>query len=127
MRKYRFKLIVISASVLLALYLLWPTFRDWQLTNDLKQLRGADSLAWVDKHEEELRQVRAKRIKLGLDLQGGMRVVLEVNVVKLLEDLAKNKDDVFQQVMGAVREQVKRSDEDPVQILRREFESRQVR
>ncbi len=127
MRKYRFKLIVIAASVLLSLYLLWPTFRDWQLSSTLKELHGGDSLAFVDKHEDELREVRAKRIKLGLDLQGGMRVVLEVNVVKLLEDLAKNKDDVFAQVMSEVREEVKRSEDDPVQILRRKFEARQVR
>ena len=36
-----------------------------------------------------------KRIKLGLDLQGGMRVVLEVNTAKLLKKLVNNPDDAF--------------------------------
>jgi len=127
LRKYRFKLLVVAASVLISLYLLYPTFRDWQLSSSLKQLHGPDSLAFVEKHEEEIREARAKRIKLGLDLQGGMRVVLEVNVVKLLDDLAKNKDDVFAQVMAEVLEEVKHTNESPVVILRRHFEARQVR
>ncbi len=95
MRKYRTGIIVIIAAVLLALYLLYPTYRDSQLQGQLNQLRGPDSLAFLEQNENEIRDNRAKRIKLGLDLQGGMRVVLEVNVLKLIEDLAKNKDDVF--------------------------------
>ncbi len=38
---------------------------------------------------------KLKRMKLGLDLQGGMRVVLEVDIIQLLDDMAKNKDDNF--------------------------------
>ena len=57
-------------------------------------------------HANELRELRSKRIKLGLDLQGGMRVVLEVNVLKLIEDLAKNKDDNYAQIIKAVQEEV---------------------
>ena len=38
----------------------------------------------------DINKTREKRIKLGLDLQGGMRVVLEVNTGKLMEKLAKN-------------------------------------
>ena len=34
---------------------------------------------------------KQKRIKLGLDLQGGMRVVLEVNTGKLLENLQRTR------------------------------------
>ncbi len=114
MRKYRTKILFIAATVLLALYLLYPTYRDYQLHNQLSQLHGPDSLQFVEQHENEIRENRAKRIKLGLDLQGGMRVVLEVNVVRLLEDLAKNKDDVFAQVIKEVRDEAKRSEEDPV-------------
>jgi SecD/SecF fusion protein len=113
--------------VLLALYLLYPTYRDYQLHNQLSQLRGPDSLQFVEQHETEIREYRAKRIKLGLDLQGGMRVVLEVNVLRLLEDLAKNKDDVYAQIIKEVRDETRRSEEDPVLVLRRKFEARQIR
>jgi preprotein translocase subunit SecD len=126
-RKYRFKILFIAATVLLALYFLFPTYRDYDLHRSLNALRGEDSLKFVESHESSLRENRAKRIKLGLDLQGGMRVVLEVNVLKLLEDLAKNKDDVFAQIIKEVREETKKSDESPVLLLRRKFEQRQIR
>jgi preprotein translocase subunit SecD len=93
----------------------------------MKTLQGADSLQFVEKNEQEIRENRAKRIKLGLDLQGGMRVVLEVNVLKLIEDLGKNKDEVFTRIMNDVREEAKRSEESPVIIIRRRFEQEQIR
>ena len=127
MRKYRTKILFIVATVGLALWLLWPTYRDYQLHKTLSQLHGPDSLAYVEQHENEIREYRAKRIKLGLDLQGGMRVVLEVNVVRLLEDLAKNKDDAFAQIIKEVRDEARRSEEDPVLVLRKRFEARQIR
>ena len=127
MRKFRTGIIVIIAAVLLALYLLYPTFRDSQLQGQMNQLRGPDSLAFLEQHENEIRDNRAKRIKLGLDLQGGMRVVMEVNVMRLMEDLAKNKDDVFAEIVAKVRQEVQRSEEDPVLLLRQEFEARQIR
>jgi len=40
-----------------------------------------------------------------------MRVVLEVNVLKLLEDLAKNKDEAFAQILKEVTDESKRTDE----------------
>ena len=60
-------------------------------------------------------------VKLGLDLQGGMRVVLEVDVVKMFEDLAKNRDSKFNQTIEAVRTEAKTSDEDAVSILQKKF------
>jgi SecD/SecF fusion protein len=126
-RKNRAKLILILAAVALAIYFLYPTFRDYQLTQQLKGLTGADSLKFVEDHEKEIRDNRAKRIKLGLDLQGGMRVVLEVNVLKLMDDLAKNKDDAFTQIMQEVQTESKLSEESPVDMLRKKFEARGIR
>jgi len=125
--KYRTRLIVILAAVGLALYFLYPTYRDYDLHKQIAQLHGEDSLQFIEQHEAEIRENRAKRIKLGLDLQGGMRVVLEVNVLRLVEDLAKNKDEVYTQIINEVRAESKRSEESPVLILRRKFEERQIR
>ncbi len=127
MRKNRGKLIVILASVLLSIYFLYPTYRDYQLTKTLRSLSGQDSIQFVDSHEHEIRENRLKRVKLGLDLQGGMRVVLEVNVLKLVDDLAKNKDEVFTEVMNSVRAEARRSDESPVLLFRRACEERNIR
>lgn len=127
MRKNRGKVILIAAAVLLSLYFLYPTYKDYQLHNQLKALHGADSLQFLETKENDIREARAKRIKLGLDLQGGMRVVLEVNVLKLIEDLAKNKDETFAEIIKQVREDVKKSEQSPVLLLRNRFEERQIR
>ncbi len=127
MRKYSFRIIIITAAVLIGLYYLWPTYKDYQLTQSLKSVTGADSLKFVEEHEAEIRDMRSRRIKLGLDLQGGMRVVLEVNTLKLVEDLAKNKDDQFVQIMKEVQEAAASSEESPVLILRRKFEEKGIR
>ena len=127
MKKYAGRIIIIAACVVVAFYYLFPTWKDYNLHQQLKNLTGDDSLQYVLNHETELRDARARRIKLGLDLQGGMRVVLEVNVLKLIEDLAKNKDDVFMQIMKEVRAEARNSEESPVLLLRRKFEARQIR
>lgn len=127
MRKYAGKISLIAAAVALSLYFLWPTYRDWSLHSRLQGLVGQDSAAFVEANEEAIRAARAKRLKLGLDLQGGMRVVLEVNVLKLLDDLAKNKDETYAQITAAVREEAIRSEESSVTLLRREFETRGIR
>lgn len=127
MRKYRFRIILIVLAVLLTVYYLWPTYKDYRLHTQLSQLSGPDSLAFAEEHEADIREARLRRIKLGLDLQGGMRVVLEVNVLKLIEDLAKNKDDVFAQILKETQEEASRSDESPVVIFRKKFEQRQIR
>ena len=127
MRKNRNKIILIVASVVVAFYFLYPTYRDHDLQSQLARLTGQDSLRFVEENESTIRENRLKRIKLGLDLQGGMRVVLEVDVVKLLEDLAKNKDETFAQVIREVRAEAGRSEESAVLFLRRNFEQREIR
>ncbi len=127
MKKYSGKILLILLAVGFSIYFLYPTYRDAQLRSELSSLHGQDSLQFVDSHESQIRDDRAKRIKLGLDLQGGMRVVLEVNVAKLLDDLAKNKDDTFAQIIQAVRDEARTSEESPVTLLRRQFEQRQIR
>ena len=127
MKKYTGKILFIAACVLLAVWFLWPTYKDYELHKTLSAMHGDDSLQYVVQHENEIRENRTKRIKLGLDLQGGMRVVLEVNVLKLIEDLAKNRDDVFAQIMTEVRNEVLVSEESPVVLLRKKFEARQIR
>jgi len=126
-QKYRARIAAILIAVGLAIYFLYPTYEDREMRARLTQMHGADSVNYVDQHEREIIDYKTKRIKLGLDLQGGMRVVLEVNVLKLIEDLAKNKDDVFAQIMKEVRDEARQSDDSPVLILRRRFEERKIR
>ena len=128
MKKNRGKLIFISLCVLISIYFLYPTYKDYQFSKDIRKLTSAESLAYVDEHGTELRDARTKRIKLGLDLQGGMRVVLEVNTLKLLEDIAKNTDDQFRSIMNEVRLETRTAtDRDVIDILQEKFQAHQVR
>jgi SecD/SecF fusion protein len=126
-KKYAGRLALIGFAIAIGVYYLWPTYKDYSLHRTLAGLHGQDSLTFFEQHETEIREARAGRVKLGLDLQGGMRVVLEVNVLKLVEDLAKNKDDAFAQIMKEVREEERTSEESPVLLLRQKFEQRQIR
>ena len=128
MRKNRGKIVLIVATVLLSLYFLYPTYQNFEIAKQLKGLVGDDSAKFVEDHRTEIREVREKRLKLGLDLQGGMRVVLEVNVLKLLEDLAGNrKDSTFNRIIEEVRAEARTSDESLLSIFRRKFENQGIR
>ena len=72
-------------------------------------------------------KARAQRIKLGLDLQGGMRVVLEVNTTKLISKVAKNPDDVFKKVLAESEKEAALSDESVVDIFARKLAQRGIR
>ncbi len=127
MRKYAFRIGIVAAVLIIGIYYLLPTWRDYQLTQELRSLKGLDSTKFADENEKDIRENRARRIKLGLDLQGGMRVVLEVNTLKLIEDIAKNKDDQFSQIVKEVAVEAGTSDESPVALLRKNFEAKGIR
>ena len=80
--------IIILSVLILSLYFLYPTARMFMMSEDEQmelQRTDAEQYEFLVKHQ----------INLGLDLQGGMHVLLEVDVAKLLENLADNKDKVF--------------------------------
>jgi SecD/SecF fusion protein len=126
-KKNRGKLLIILATFLLAGYFLYPTFKSYQIDQKIAKLSGADSLTYVQDNEKTIKDVRAKRIKLGLDLQGGMRVVLEVNILKMLEEMAKNKDDQFFAIKTQVEQESQTSDENINTIFQRKFDEHGVR
>jgi len=149
MKEYRFKIILILAFIALSIYLLYPTFQDYQnnksLTAALESTRNKVQKLNPDLSKDEVEELvtlvedsikvadpsildaRKKRVKLGLDLQGGMRVVLEVNTGKLLEKIANNPDDVFKKVLADAQKEALKTDESVVDILGRKFQERNIR
>ncbi len=121
------KVILIVAAVALALVYLYPTFEDYQFRQKLSSLSGADSLTFIEQNQEKMLEAKAKRVKLGLDLQGGMRVVLEVDVLQLMDDLAKNKDDNFRTIIEEVRREVGARDVEIVPLFGKKFRDRGIR
>ncbi|MBS1494403.1 MAG: protein translocase subunit SecD [Bacteroidetes bacterium] len=111
MKKNLTRIVLTVFLIILSLYFLYPTYQDYNLSKELKGKTGQDSIDFVDKNGEKLKSARDKRIKLGLDLKGGMYVVLDVDIVKLLEDLAKKKDATLTAVLNETKEATKGNDE----------------
>lgn len=111
MKKNLSRIIITVVLVALSLYFLYPTYKDYTLNKELKHLSGQDSIDFLDKHNQELLNARDKRLKLGLDLKGGMYVVMDVDIVKLLEDMAKKKDDQLTVILAEVKETSKNNEE----------------
>jgi SecD/SecF fusion protein len=126
-RKNLTKIVIIAASVLLSIYFLYPTYKDSQYTRELQGLKGEDSLKFVEAHENAMRDAKMKRLKLGLDLQGGMRVVLQVDIVQMLEAMAKNRDDNFNAILADVKKEAATSEVPLLDILKKKFQEKGIR
>ena len=127
MKKNRTRLVIIIAAIALSIYLLVPTYTDYNYRKELASRDGQDSLDYFLDNEAAIKDARMKRLKLGLDLQGGMRVVLEVDVVQLLNKIAKNTDDNFKEAFAEVEREAKLTDIPVVDILKEKFEARGLR
>ncbi len=127
MKKYLFRITIIAAAVLFAGYLLYPTYKDTVHSGNLRQLSAADSTKYFDENEESIRNSRNARLKLGLDLQGGMYVTLEVNIIELLTKLAKNEDENLIAILEETRKEAATSEETVIDILGRKFNERGMR
>lgn len=127
MRNQLTRIIITVCFVVLAVYFLWPTIQDYNYRKQLSKLSGQDSLAYTEKHHDEMLDAKLKRMKLGLDLQGGMRVVLEVNIVQLLDDMAKNKDDNFRTIIKEVGNETASNDLSIIPIFAKKFQDRSIR
>ena len=149
MKEFRFRIVLILGFLALSIYLLYPTYSDYQNTNQIEEkvvnfkqtYLKANSEAQVKQIDEQAelfqdslfnsdpsyREDREKRVKLGLDLQGGMYIVMEVNTAKLLERLAKDPDQVYKTVLKEAEEETKISDENLVSVLARKLQEKNVR
>lgn len=121
------KIALIVLPVVFALGMLYPTFQAYQLQQELNAI-PTDSLrsVWKEKHKEEWETAKKRRIKLGLDLRGGMYVTLEVDVVKLLEEDALSgvrEDEIFKSVIAKTQSDAIGSNDDVLKIFLANFDA----
>ena len=139
MKEFRFRIFMVVAFLALSIYLLYPTYADKKTSNEIEkqlsflgdslrssnpQISDADVNDFLEYKEDSIRvsdpsirENSEKRVKLGLDLQGGMYLVMEVNTAKLLEKLVKNPDEDFTKMLKEAEEDVKLSDDNIVSVL----------
>lgn len=128
MKNNRFKLILIAVVALVSVWSIWPTYRDYALTKKLKSFPSAeDSLKFAIDHREEIEQAKDKSLKLGLDLRGGMHLVMAVDIVDLLEQKARNKDAAFNRIMEIVKQKSAQSNANVVDLMAAEFRKENIK
>ena len=149
MKEFRFRIIIILAAVALSIYLLYPTYADYQNTQKINEQISAykdsvsaakpeisdeklDELALAKEdqiiaEDPDIRENREKRINLGLDLQGGMYLVLEVNTGELLKNLVQNPDQNFLDMLTEAEEQAKIEDVNVVSVLAQKLKEKDIR
>ncbi len=111
------KLFLILAVFALSLYLLYPTYKLSQMSDAEKEsLEIEDRNAIID--------LKSKSVNLGLDLQGGMHVILEVDVKELLYQLAKNKNEAFTEALDKAAIEIQDSDENFITVFNRNLTDR---
>ncbi len=106
--KFIFILIVLIGAV----YLLYPTYKFNSMTDEQKDELKLDN-------KKEYFNLKSKAINLGLDLQGGMHVVLEVDIKELLDKLAKNKTKEFTDALNQADKIVQKTDENFIIVFNR--------
>jgi len=126
-KKNRTLIVVILLCVVGSLWALYPTWQATQYREELASLKDSASRAkWMAANEESFKTASGKSIKLGLDLRGGIYVTMEVDVLKFIEDQATGKDDIFNKVLAATKEEEKTSDESVVDLFAKNFRATAV-
>lgn len=125
MKKNLFRIVLTALFILAAVIYLYPTYQDYNINKELSGLTGQDSIDYVTKNAEKIRDARDGRIKLGLDLKGGIYVVMDVDVIKLLQDLSKKKDDpTLNQILEELKVVIETSDEPILELLKLKLRDR---
>jgi len=111
--KNLFKTILIVFVIVWALYTLWPTLKLNMLSPEQrKEMEDAGTMS----------ALMDKAIRMGLDLQGGMYLIYEVDFAQLIEQLARSKDDQMEALIDKSQASMNVSTDDFLTILSQHFQ-----
>mgnify|MGYP003960802747 FL=1 len=95
--------LIIGLILAWAIYALTPTWQYQGLTDDEKEVLRTSG---------ELEQIESRTIRQGLDLKGGMYIVLEADIPTLMSNLADMKDDRLESILQSAKEKATSPDVD---------------
>lgn len=117
-----FKIGVTLFFLVLSGYYLYPTAQNYFLTQRLESMEPEDREQYENENYTRISSIREQSLSLGLDLQGGMHATLELQVPRLIRELARNTDETFNQVLSAAVDRAREQDISVVQAFAEEFE-----
>lgn len=130
--KKLWRYVTIIGPLLAAFIILWPTYTAYDLEREEQEaqnraINGKDSTAlatFENLHGDSYRSAKLNRIKLGLDLRGGMYVMMEVAVDTLLRETAAKEtiDEIFDEVIKATHDEAESSGADYLDVFFANFD-----
>src|SRR5690625_189377 len=115
----------IVAFLAMSIYYLWPTAANMLEQNYIAGLPEAERATYVEENAQRLQNLRLESLSLGLDLQGGMNVTLEVQTPQLILELAGDFADAeLEEIVNAAEKQSFENNTDFIEVLVAIFEER---
>lgn len=120
-----FKIGSIVVFLSLTIYYLFPTIQ-WQLEQrHMQSMVPSERVQYQEENAAKLQNLREESLSLGLDLQGGMYVTLEVGTPQLLLELAEEySDENLQSIIQTARDRAYEQRTDFIDEFVAEFETR---
>ncbi|MCK5148570.1 protein translocase subunit SecD [bacterium] len=112
-RNQLFKTVLIVLLLIWAVYALWPTIQMYTMPEE-------ERMAMVE--DGSIADLEEKAIKRGLDLQGGIYLVYEVDFPALVKELVRASDDQLESLLADCRNEMNVSTTSFLEILRNKFE-----
>ncbi len=98
-----FKIALLAFFFALSAWYLYPTARNYFIQQRINGLEEQERAEYERENLQTIRNVKEDALKLGLDLQGGMHVTMEVRTDALIRELATDVDQTFEEVLAAAR------------------------
>jgi len=115
----------IVAFLAITIYYLIPTIQYSLEQNYIEELPPAERTQYLEENQEKLQNLRENILSLGLDLQGGMHVTMEVGTPKLVLELANQfRDSTLNNVINVAQQRALENDTDFITEMVNEFEAR---
>ncbi len=109
----------------ISIYYLIPTIQYGLEQRAIEDLPPAEQEQYLEENRQKLSDLRENIISLGLDLQGGIHVTLEVGTPQLVLELANDsRDTLLENVVSAARERAIEEGGDFLTEFQNEFQNR---
>lgn len=120
-----FKIGSIAVFLVISIYYLWPTIAYWLEQNYIEGLPQAERTEYLEENGGRLQNLRTETLSLGLDLQGGMHVTLEIGTPQLVYELAgEYADSTLENVIDIAEQRAHQNDTDFINEVVQVFEQR---
>ncbi len=119
-----FKIGLLAFFFALSAWYLYPTARNYFIQQRINGLEEQERAEYERENLQTIRNVKEDALKLGLDLQGGMHVTMEVRTDALIRELATDVDQTFEDVLAAARVMSNETGNSIIDAFVMEFERR---